>query len=110
MNTKFKVGDRVRIVRKVPKQAGWGNSWILYMDKFVGRSTVYTINRVDASGVGFDGKGANDADVWDWPSDALEYADEAHRVQYDKVPADHFIPDEVPVKTDTPKTITGDAW
>jgi Mind bomb SH3 repeat domain len=38
MTTKFKVGDRVRILRKVRSHArGWENSWISEMDKAVGK-------------------------------------------------------------------------
>lgn len=42
----FKVGDRVRVLRKVKDHArGWENSWVDEMDKAVGKiGTVMSVN------------------------------------------------------------------
>lgn len=36
----IKIGDKVKVVRKVKKENGWDNSWVQDMDKFVGKSGV----------------------------------------------------------------------
>ena len=47
----FKVGDRVRVVKKVRQQNGWRNSWVFDMDNSIGNE--YVIARIDEHGVFF---------------------------------------------------------
>lgn len=61
-----KVGDKVRIVRKVTEQEGWDNSWIQDMDWFVGHDVAYKVYAVSPNGYRLDGI------RYSWPSDALE--------------------------------------
>lgn len=44
MNSKFKVGDKVKIIRKPTKREleNWSNSWTKEMDKFIGKTTEIT--------------------------------------------------------------------
>jgi hypothetical protein len=65
----FKVGDRVRIARKVTVQAGWNNMWVSpEMDRMIGSSGV--IKSISDFGVRL-------LDVqYAWPSDSLEHADD----------------------------------
>lgn len=46
---KFKVGDRVKVIRKVTQENGWGNSWCPDMDYYIGK--IYTIKTIDQYGV-----------------------------------------------------------
>ncbi len=47
----FKVGDRVRVVKKVQQQNGWRNSWVFVMDDAIGNE--YVIDNIDEHGVFF---------------------------------------------------------
>lgn len=69
--TKFKAGDKVRIVRRVPVEAGWGNTWCPEMDKEVGTGRVLTVERVNPYGVWF-----SEDDMFGWPPSALELVTE----------------------------------
>jgi hypothetical protein len=65
----FKVGDRVRIARKVTEQPGWTNSWMSpEMDRVIGASGV--IERISDYGVEVLGT------QYMWPSDSLEHVDD----------------------------------
>lgn len=70
---KFKVGDRIRIVRKVePGQDGWGCHWNSDMDKLVGTGTIFTIEQVASKHNPTFGFYFNS---WWWSSDSLELAE-----------------------------------
>jgi hypothetical protein len=45
----FKIGDRVRIVKKVEKEEGWGNTWCVDMNQYIG--SVGTITSISKYGV-----------------------------------------------------------
>lgn len=47
----FKVGDRVRVVKKVQQQNGWRNSWVFVMGDAIGNE--YVIDNIDEHGVFF---------------------------------------------------------
>lgn len=65
----FKVGDRVRIARKVTEQPRWKNSWVSpEMDRAIGASGV--IERISDYGVEVLGV------QYKWPSSSLEHADD----------------------------------
>lgn len=49
--TKFKVGDRVRVVRKVESAKGWKNIWAWDMDDLVGREG--TVSAIAPTGIYF---------------------------------------------------------
>jgi len=68
---KFKVGDEVRIVRKVASQTdGWSATWNERMDKTVGDGIIHKIDNVnkDYPSAGFR------IGTWFYPSDSLELA------------------------------------
>ena len=48
----FKVGDKVRVVKKVEQENGWRNSWVDDMDELLGKT--FTINMIDESGIFFE--------------------------------------------------------
>ena len=54
----FKVGDRVRVVRKVEKENNWDNSWINHMDEAIASRRIFTIDKITSQGVYF---------KMDWP-------------------------------------------
>lgn len=67
--SKFKVGDRVRIARKVEKEDGWENCWAGHMDKLIG-----SIGRVESQGLfGVHLEGI-EGDYFGWPPSSLELA------------------------------------
>lgn len=69
----FQIGDRVKVVKKVEKEAGWENTWYAKnMDKYIGN--IYTIQRIDVSGVRF----GEDAQSYGFPSTSLELVKRAH--------------------------------
>lgn len=75
----FRVGDKVRIVRKVTAAAGWDNEWTDEMDAYVGKSA--TIERMGGPlGISLDGF------PYHWPPAALELVDTAV-TQPEDVPA-----------------------
>lgn len=67
---KFKVGDRVKIVRKVEYQDGWNDCWLEKMDSYVDDNLVYTILSLDYFGIKL-----KERDYY-WPSDALELVED----------------------------------
>ena len=50
LSPKFKVGDQVRVVKRVTEENGWENCWTT-MDKYIG--TVQTIRDINSTGVYF---------------------------------------------------------
>ena len=52
-NAGFKIGDKVRVVKKVEHENGWGNKWLHGMDKLIGAT--FTIGSIDEYGIGFKG-------------------------------------------------------
>lgn len=70
--TKFKIGNKVCIVRVVEKEPGWYNSWShKEMTPYVGNGRECIVLGVDIGGVdlGLDGGG------FGWPHGALETAE-----------------------------------
>ena len=67
----LKVGDRVRVVRKVESNSdGWNNTWEApEMDQYINNGRVYTIARISDMGVRFE-----EDDGYGWPVSALELA------------------------------------
>lgn len=66
----FRVGDRVRIYRKVELASGWYDTWTSDMDMYVGRE--FVIRKVDLSV----GKYWMEGECWNFPKDALELIEE----------------------------------
>ena len=62
-----KVGDKVRIVRKVEREYGWDNTWAPKMDRLVADGVDYTVSGVNRWGVNLAG-----ADHFGWPVGSLE--------------------------------------
>lgn len=56
--SEFKVGDRVRVVRKVERENGWDNAWIHNMDEAITSQRIFTIGEITSQGVYFE---------MDWP-------------------------------------------
>ncbi|MGQ0595830.1 helix-turn-helix domain-containing protein [Aquabacterium sp.] len=67
-----KVGDRVRIVKKVEKEADWNNGWAPRMDAYVGTGKVWTIGNVDSFGVYLQGDTALTGTSYGFPHGSLE--------------------------------------
>ena len=68
----FKVGDKVKIVRKISTD-DWGDSWVRSMDSRVGDGKVYTIGDIFGEhkqkvNLQLDGNNIG----WNWPTAALE--------------------------------------
>jgi hypothetical protein len=51
--SKFKIGDKVRIVRKIELENGWKNEWLPEMDIQINTGLVFTINKISQEGVYF---------------------------------------------------------
>jgi RNase P/RNase MRP subunit p29 len=49
----FKVGDRVRVVRKVERENGWENGWLPEMNMAINTSYVFTIADISKEGIYF---------------------------------------------------------
>ena len=49
--SKFKVGDRVKVIRKVHQENGWDNGWVCDMDDLIG--THQTIESINKTGIYF---------------------------------------------------------
>ena len=62
-----KVGDKVRIVRKVEKEDGWSNCWADEMDRLVADGVDYAVSEVNWHGVYLVGAGR-----FGWPAGSLE--------------------------------------
>lgn len=75
VKTSFKVGDTVRVVRRVTKQKGWENDWASEMDNEIGRTS--TINKISTKY----GIGLVDS-YFSFPSDSLELVQEAPGIKY----------------------------
>lgn len=67
----FKVGDKVRVVKKVTQEDGWYNSWTNTMDTYVGKE--YVVIDVGFNGIGV-GVGLNIYEVssYHFPPSSLE--------------------------------------
>lgn len=66
----FRVGDKVRIYRKVELASGWYDTWTDEMDRCVGRE--FVIRKVDLSV----GKYWMEGERWNFPKEALELIEE----------------------------------
>lgn len=76
---KFKVGDVVKVIRKVESQNGWNNSWIDDMDDAIGK--VFTIQSIiDKYDVYF-----KEVD-YGYPTTALKLVSNDKSIQSDKKP------------------------
>lgn len=84
----FRVGDKVRIVRKHTKRnTKWNNSWTGVMDRRVNDGNVYTIRMITYSGVYFEGIDLG------WPHESLELANqEFDAVVIGTAAASHVVP------------------
>ena len=58
----LKIGDRVRVVRKVEKEDGWANSWSKYMDNRIGRE--FIVKEISELGIRLD--------IYNFPPSSLE--------------------------------------
>jgi len=74
----FKVGDKVRVVRKVEGYAnGWNNTWASSMDSYVNDGEVYEVWKdLGATGLRLNGS------IYSWPPEALELVTEASEVDF----------------------------
>lgn len=36
----FKIGDKVRVVRRVEEEEGWNNDWVDSMDGYIGENSI----------------------------------------------------------------------
>jgi hypothetical protein len=66
MKHNFKVGDRVKVVKRVDKQEGWYNTWYKSMSNYIGN--IYTISEICDEGIAF----IEDKQYFYFPSDSLE--------------------------------------
>jgi hypothetical protein len=66
----FKVGDKVRVIRKVQSDTlGWKNNWAYPMDKFIGQlGEIVSIDLVNSSGISVELNGES----WYFPYFVLE--------------------------------------
>lgn len=58
--SKFKVGDRVKVVEIIEHQNGWKNSWVPDMNPFVNDGKSYIIYKIEDSGIYFNIPDAED--------------------------------------------------
>ena len=75
---KFKVGDRVRIVRKVERENGWNDVWLVGMDPYVDDNQVYTVLRLDHHGIKL-----KEISYY-WPMGALELVEDKMKIDLNK--------------------------
>lgn len=74
----IKVGDKVRVVKRVDREKGWVNSWVKEMDECIGK--VYTVQEIDKYGVSFEDGPFN------FPPSSLELVDDKkRRPHYDMI-------------------------
>jgi hypothetical protein len=67
----FNKGDKVKVVKKVPKEDGWENGWTHVMDKAIGKE--FTVAKVDEKcGVYFDER---ETVGYGFPQSSLEKVD-----------------------------------
>lgn len=71
--SEFKVGDKVRVVKKVDVQNGWQNNWVSMMDDLIG--TTQVIREIDKYGIKFQ-EGSQRQICFGFPSSALELVQE----------------------------------
>ena len=87
----YKVGDKVRIVRKVEKEDGCDNRWTGEMSALVADGVDYTVSVVTRNGVYLDDKGG-----FGWPAGSLDLVEEpTHRFKVgDRVSFKEWADDE----------------
>ena len=51
--SEFKIGDRVRVVRKIERENGWDNGWINAMDEVITSQRIFTISEITSQGIYF---------------------------------------------------------
>ena len=68
--TKFKVGDKVKVLHKVEKEEDWDNVWVRLMDKYIGG--VFTVESQVRWGVFFN----EDEGEFGFPPSSLELVKE----------------------------------
>lgn len=73
ISTKFKVGDRVRVVKQIDRENGWDNFWVSEMSNSIGR--IYTISEINGAGVYFSDSNSNLYD-FGFPPSSLELVSE----------------------------------
>lgn len=75
--SKFKVGDRVRIFRKVKEENGWINSWVEDMNELINDGNVYVIDRICDAGITFS-HSQNDRSliIYSYPPSSLQLVEE----------------------------------
>lgn len=75
--SKFKIGDQVRIVRKVESYSdGWENTWTESMDDYLNDGKIHTV-----TDLGEENRGLRLLNVpFGWPDDALELAYPEHKI------------------------------
>lgn len=49
--SKFKIGDEVKVVKKVEEENGWNNSWVYDMTETVNNGKTYAIAKISDNGV-----------------------------------------------------------
>ena len=67
----FKVGDTVRVVKRVEVEEGWDNRWTSRMDKYIDDG-IYKVSHVNSHGIGL-GRGAS---LFSFPPSSLELVKE----------------------------------
>jgi len=77
---KFKVGDKVRVVKIITEQPGWNNRWCGSMYAVVNNGKIYTINDINSTGIYFDK--ADYGYGYGWPSDSLELASPEYEIEH----------------------------
>lgn len=79
--SKFKVGDEVRVIRKVETEAGWANSWVDAMNDYIGN--IYPIDRITSSGIFLTGvsKGEELSPYYGFPASSLELVSNNNYIQ-----------------------------
>lgn len=77
MQTKFKVGDKVKVVRKVESFAnGWENTWEVEMDEAIGKVGEISDGDSDAPNTAGFCIQIDDSASWYFPPEALELVEE----------------------------------
>ena len=80
MKHNFKVGDKVRVVKRVEWQNGWDNAWVDAMDNTIGHE--FEIKEISHTGVYFQRHSGSDpvkndmGYTYGFPSDSLELVEE----------------------------------
>ena len=76
----IKVGDLVRVVRKVESEAGWFNSWTKTMDAALNHKTsTFTVDSIGSSGVYFTGDRDHEFCGLGFPPSSLEVVEKENK-------------------------------